>query len=427
MKLNFKNSNNKTKILVVVFSLIIIAFLVVFNVIPLIKYKIALEEIEELNYLSARERLISISGFKDSVVLLKDVEYNIGIQYYNQNKFEESILQFKKNPNYKDSNVYLENALRGKANQLFLSGDYSEVVTIISSITQDKSDLELLDKVNLNLSKEAAQKGDYQLALLYLKKIKNTVPDYKEVSNGVYYSYAKKIIDSNDNLTLEDLNTIYSSLILVDKDYLDTNSLIENYKSILVDSTYLEAVRLFNTKFFYEARQLFNLYPNYSETQNYLDSIYYRIEGSYTTDSDKIADVIISIKPNKGIEYYHANIESSTNYIWNENRENAFGIKGWLDQSSEILSYTDNVLTIKTEFGYIEKLYKVNDNILHPTDKPLFAPELGMTPDQVRQSYWGNPLEINKLTTIYGISEQWVYTGYRYIYFEDGIVISIQE
>lgn len=67
-----------------------------------------------------------------------------------------------------------------------------------------------------------------------------------------------------------------------------------------------------------------------------------------------------------------------------------------------------------------------------PTEKPIVkvAPYIGMTAEQVKESTWGKPSEINKTTNLYGVHEQWVYRGYskdRYIYLDDGIVTSIQE
>ncbi len=54
-------------------------------------------------------------------------------------------------------------------------------------------------------------------------------------------------------------------------------------------------------------------------------------------------------------------------------------------------------------------------------------PAIGMTTLEVRLSTWGEPRDINKTTTAYGVSEQWVYYGYRYIYFDNGIVTAISE
>lgn len=58
---------------------------------------------------------------------------------------------------------------------------------------------------------------------------------------------------------------------------------------------------------------------------------------------------------------------------------------------------------------------------------PKYEPQIGMTAEEVRQSTWGEPSDINKTTYAWGIKEQWCYSGYRYIYFEDGIVTAIQE
>lgn len=51
---------------------------------------------------------------------------------------------------------------------------------------------------------------------------------------------------------------------------------------------------------------------------------------------------------------------------------------------------------------------------------------IGMTQEQVLASSWGRPQKVNKTTTAYGVHEQWVYSGYNYLYFEDGILRTIQ-
>ena len=51
---------------------------------------------------------------------------------------------------------------------------------------------------------------------------------------------------------------------------------------------------------------------------------------------------------------------------------------------------------------------------------------VGMTAVQVRGSSWGKPEVVNK-TIATGIErEQWVYPGYNYLYFENGILTTIQ-
>ncbi|WP_096435656.1 hypothetical protein [Alteribacter populi] len=50
---------------------------------------------------------------------------------------------------------------------------------------------------------------------------------------------------------------------------------------------------------------------------------------------------------------------------------------------------------------------------------------VGMTVEQVLSSQWGEPNKVNTRTTNYGVREQWVYGNGHYLYFEDGILVSI--
>jgi hypothetical protein len=61
------------------------------------------------------------------------------------------------------------------------------------------------------------------------------------------------------------------------------------------------------------------------------------------------------------------------------------------------------------------------------TDLHDRLPEIGMTQNEVRNTAWGSPDSVNKTTTANGVNEQWVYPRYKYVYFEDGVVTSIQE
>lgn len=51
---------------------------------------------------------------------------------------------------------------------------------------------------------------------------------------------------------------------------------------------------------------------------------------------------------------------------------------------------------------------------------------IGMTKERVIQSSWGKPEKINSTTNAYGTREQWVYRGHSYLYFQDGILTTIQ-
>lgn len=51
---------------------------------------------------------------------------------------------------------------------------------------------------------------------------------------------------------------------------------------------------------------------------------------------------------------------------------------------------------------------------------------IGMTKEEVLASSWGRPERVNKTTNAYGTREQWVYGGGNYLYFENGVLTSIQ-
>ena len=53
--------------------------------------------------------------------------------------------------------------------------------------------------------------------------------------------------------------------------------------------------------------------------------------------------------------------------------------------------------------------------------------KIGMTSKQViNDTKWGKPDEINRTTTQYQVSEQWVYGNGNYLYFENGVLTTIQ-
>jgi hypothetical protein len=52
---------------------------------------------------------------------------------------------------------------------------------------------------------------------------------------------------------------------------------------------------------------------------------------------------------------------------------------------------------------------------------------IGMTEAQVRKTQWGKPQHINSSTGRWGSHDQWVYAGNQYLYFENGILTSIQQ
>lgn len=58
-------------------------------------------------------------------------------------------------------------------------------------------------------------------------------------------------------------------------------------------------------------------------------------------------------------------------------------------------------------------------------EKKSSGVHIGMTTQDVLDSSWGRPKKINRSVNEYGTREQWVYPGYNYLYFDDGILKTI--
>ncbi|MFS0667664.1 hypothetical protein AB1L12_07015 [Peribacillus frigoritolerans] len=52
---------------------------------------------------------------------------------------------------------------------------------------------------------------------------------------------------------------------------------------------------------------------------------------------------------------------------------------------------------------------------------------IGMTAEEVLTEGWGRPIDINRITTKDKVSEQWVYDADKNLYFEEGILVTIQD
>lgn len=65
--------------------------------------------------------------------------------------------------------------------------------------------------------------------------------------------------------------------------------------------------------------------------------------------------------------------------------------------------------------------------IPHKDYSEQYEPETSMIEKDVLSSSWGEPKKRNATESANSKKEQWVYSNNKYIYFEDGVVTSIQK
>jgi hypothetical protein len=198
--------------------------------------------------------------------------------------------------------------------------------------------------------------------------------------------------------------------------YIQDNSV----KNILSSSKDSESIKILKEA---EIKNLIDTSRRMLENKDYTNALEYINEADYSAkqleEKNIYSDEIISLK--KNILPFEVNNQIG------KARENAK--KGDYSQAIDIL----------VNVGYINEDMKLSETITSLKDKYLALQEkklkkekksrgvsIGMTTEEVLQSSWGKPKDINKTITDYGTREQWVYANYNYLYFEDGILVTIQ-
>lgn len=91
--------------------------------------------------------------------------------------------------------------------------------------------------------------------------------------------------------------------------------------------------------------------------------------------------------------------------------------------------WENNYNTIKSAIKYVELAKKEKSKKSVVVKQPIepYPPQIGMTDYEVlEESTWGKPTRVNTTVTANGKKEQWVYPNNKYLYFEDGYLVSIQ-
>ncbi len=97
-------------------------------------------------------------------------------------------------------------------------------------------------------------------------------------------------------------------------------------------------------------------------------------------------------------------------------------INSIIHKNKEFLEFMEEYMDIYTDYQL--ELWEAEREAEEA--KKSIQPAIGMTKDEVLEGAWGEPEKKNITETIDGVSEQWVYGNGKYIYFEDGIVTTIQ-
>lgn len=331
-----------------------------------------------------------------------------------------------------------------KAIELIGTGTLSgctEGVKYFSEIKELK-EKQIID-FSIKFVNESCDNHDMDSADSYIRAVRNSdiLSDeiLEELNNRIGYAEAEELEKNNQYM---DAYYAYTKLGNYEDSENKASNIFDNQKDIF----YEEAVENFNSGIREDvmlSKVQFEKLDGYEDSNEYL----------------KMYDFLNEII---GTYSYKSTVGSTT--FADEKYSIDYGSVEYTGKASEILSSKATVISIDNELYLLSNFYdnknsgevfslengKVHfryadideSNNYHlssslKTDKILKResviseeiknPSVGMTADEVKQSTWGEPEKINKSTYSWGTSEQWCYSGYRYVYLDNGIVTSIQE
>lgn len=314
-----------------------------------------------------------------SPLITKVLSYKNAISSFENKEYEIAIEQFKKLGDYADSNDYLFKSNCGLIQKYIESNEFYDAESLLDSL--DKNQKEITELYH-NLSKRCLETGNYEIAKRNLELIKDNI-----------------------DVTAE-----------------------------LQETDYLKAVSLYNAGYYDDAMELFrNFDLNYKDVSKYIKSYekdcflgdwvfvdeFYIYKRAYTFNAigAEITKEGISFLHNDGWKDFPQKYRIEGKKLIPESYDS-----GIAHHTIEYVSDGKLVYKTKSTSGK-DMVFEMKRGKFQK--RP--APSLGMTTEELRNSSWGDPEDINSTTTIYGVSEQWCYSGYRYVYLENGIVTAIQE
>lgn len=155
-----------------------------------------------------------------------------------------------------------------------------------------------------------------------------------------------------------------------------------------------------------------------------IDEIYQTFYGHYYEELHYKDGFIDSIE--KGDWEKENIIVSDEGFQVIDNEDDRF-IDKYIFDFSKVENNNINDIILHHDFYFDDQLMYSNDFVRPGKEYVKTKPSIGMTHEEVLESTWGEPYDINKTTYEWGTTEQWCYYGSKYIYFENGKVTTIQE
>lgn len=341
------------------------------------------------------------------------------------------------------------------------------VVYLLAGCTKNNTNNQNNTSANSIIQNDSHQNDTYNILLeswvkaTSFDEIEDAFNDaYISNSNDKFIISVRSYINGNKSLNRGKLIDAYSWFVCVDKDVLEPNKLysIDSFDD-LFDELNFNIVKKgkeeFDNNNYLLAYQYWSILATYDAT-DYSDEynicrLIYNAQGRKFNREDvteyiDISGTTVIVQTDKG----HISPNTyNTHLIWYTHKS---GLQEWAlkfdnenyyvflpEEKDDLLSIFDDddnkELIEKFDFYYSmegvekanEEIKKYNEFIDEQERIKNTPPQVGMSKKEVENGLWGKPNKINKTTYSFGVFEQWCYSNYKYIYFENDRVTAIQE
>lgn len=317
---------------------------------------------------------------------IKEARYNWAVNWVNNGEFSQAIPALKNLGSYKDANILLLEAeqkeVYTQAEKLASEKSYKEAINLYLSIIDYEDSGECLREAKYFYAEQLVQQSNYDEAITIYKELGEYLDSPEKMKNTIQLNLYE---EANTKVKLGDLIgaiELYQQL----GDFKDCQNKIADIEPMSVfQGTWQNTSSILNDRF-----RVFDFQRN-------------------------IVCWVVIQTTGQQVEKRDIPIKNFENGVITD----VLDTKYWIEEGRLAEDFGGKNNSIST-------YEKISDFDVWGSYK-AYEPTIGMTKAEVEGSTWGIPEDKNITTTTYGTREQWVYSGYRYVYFDDGIVTAIQE
>lgn len=228
-----------------------------------------------------------------------------------------------------------------------------------------------------------------------------------------------------DNLIKENVDNKYKEFCNGELEISETFEYVRRYENIKGVKEYINKIRSDMNEIIKNQDSIEESKKNYSIAEEFF------YDESYENALDRYNKIV------EQSEYYEdaqKKKEICESYIW-EKAEEYFNKEWYGDAYDKYIllinsnKYSElakkNIEIVSTELQKINKEKELKEKIENRNNLP--EPWIGMLESQIDECSWGKPDKINETITKYKTTKQYVYSNNKYLYFDDGILTTIQK